>query len=219
MFHQGFSSISLNATLVISESLGMSDIGMDPSLSIGCQMEKLPAQVKVAVYYQARFLTVLEELPCEMFHKTLCLLAVTFLLPILFLPSWFLFWIKRSQEDIIEIAFSVVKKKMLSVVCQFLLLFSQRTMKCVSLSFDCWCCILLSIFPIFKCCKRIINMWWSHINITIFNTCFSPPQILMSVKHLGSAWMDAVSTLMAPTDVNAFLDWLWVSMVVCVLVR
>lgn len=29
--------------------------------------------------------------------------------------------------------------------------------------------------------------------------------------------MDAVSTLMAPTDVNAFLDWLWVSMVVCVL--
>ena len=43
---------------------------MDTSLSTGCQREKLPAQVKDAVYFQARFLTVLEELPCETLHKT-----------------------------------------------------------------------------------------------------------------------------------------------------
>lgn len=65
----------------------MSDTGMDTSLGVGCQKEKLPAQAKDVVYYQARFLTVLEKLPCETLHKTLCLLAVTFLLlPILFLP-------------------------------------------------------------------------------------------------------------------------------------
>lgn len=70
---------------------------MDTSLRVGCQKEKLPAQVKDAVYYQARFLTVLEELPCETLHKTLCLLAVTFLLlPILFLLYDSYFGLKKN---------------------------------------------------------------------------------------------------------------------------
>lgn len=44
---------------------------------------------------------------------------------------------------------------------------------------------ILFIFPIFRC-KRTVNMV-SYKCHSIFNTCFSPPQILMSVKHLGSA--------------------------------
>lgn len=55
---------------------------MNTSLGIGGPKEKLSAQVKDAVYYQARFLTVPEELPCETLHQILCILAVT----ILFLP-------------------------------------------------------------------------------------------------------------------------------------
>lgn len=85
VFHQDFSSVSPRVILSVPESEGMSDTGIDTSLGVGCQKEKLPAQVKDAVYYQAQFLTALEERPCETLHKTLCLVAVTSpLLPILF---------------------------------------------------------------------------------------------------------------------------------------
>lgn len=89
----------------------MGDTGMDTSLRIECQKGKLSAQVKDVVYYQTRFLAVLEELPWEALQKTCCILAVTFLLlPILFLLLWFLFWSKKkkkkpSGEKIIKITF------------------------------------------------------------------------------------------------------------------
>lgn len=63
----------------------MSNTEMDTSLGIECQKETFSTYVEDAVYYQARFLAVLEELPCETLYKHLCILAVTFLLlPVLF---------------------------------------------------------------------------------------------------------------------------------------
>jgi hypothetical protein len=78
--------------------------------------------------------------------------------------------------------------------------------------------MLFSILPIFKCYKGKQVIILNKI-LFILNKHLFPPQTLMSVKHLGSAWTGVVWTLTAPTDVNASPDWQWVWMDVCVLVR